>query len=58
MAAMTVFRRILRHFSRSSGVPELRASFPSFRVLTTVSARGIQWVCQFMTEVMWTYTHS
>ena len=29
-------------------IPELSASFSSFRVLTTVSARGLQRVCQFM----------
>ena len=38
-------------------IPELSASFSSFRVLTTVSARGLQRVCQFMTTVLWIYTH-
>ena len=38
-------------------VPELSASFSSFRALTPVSARGLQRVCQFMTTVLWIYTH-
>ena len=39
-------------------VPELSASFSSPRALTPVSARGLQRVCELMTVVRWTYTHS
>ena len=38
-------------------VPELSASFSSFRALTTVSARGLQWVCQFILRCCG-HTHS
>ena len=39
-------------------IPELSASFSSFRALTPVSARGLQRVCQLITMVLWTYTLS
>ena len=39
-------------------VPELSASFSSFRVLTTVSARGLQWVSMRYAGVVHDVVHS
>ena len=45
-------------FRAPPAMPELSASFSSFRALTAVSARGLQLGCQLMTMVLWTYTLS
>ena len=57
-AMMGLFDAFCVIFRATPVIPELSASFSSFRVLTTVSARGLQRVCQLMTVVRWTYTHS
>ena len=57
-AMMGLFDAFFVFFRAPPAIPELSASFSSFRVLTTVSARGLQRVCQFMTVVLWIYTHS
>ena len=57
-AMMGLFDAFCVIFRAPPVVPELSASFSSFRVLTTVSARGLQRVCQLRTMVLWTYTLS
>ena len=49
-AMMGLFDAFCVIFSRSSSCPGVER--------TTVSARGLQWGCQIMTVVLWTYTHS
>ena len=57
VAVMGFFDAFCVIFRAPPVVPELIASFSSFRVLTTVSARGLQWVCQFILRCCG-HTHS
>ena len=55
-AVMGFFDAFCVIFRAPPAMPELSASFSSFRALTAVSARGLH--CQLETMVLWTYTLS